>query len=173
MIFEDLTIRRSTVPAYLRGGSFYLALDESNDEEFAVPGNVLKADLSIANQSHLNHLLSSIRFWGVKLIPYIVFDYLLANPLSTTDEYNAEFPILVVVDAQRGLANNQLRLTDSIGYGSLHLTDYYLLLGCNIVVDDVRLAIEKGHLDIVKRIHVHTDQCVEFGGVFLSMQAGV
>jgi len=147
-----LTVRPSEVPAYLRDGIFYLSLDQTNDEEISVPANVLKGDLSITEQADLDHVLTSIRFWGLEAVPYEVIDYLLASQ-ATTDKFDADFPLLSVVTAQRGLVNNQQRLNDSISHGSMYLMDYYLQQGCELTEYDKELPIHKGHIHLIKRIH--------------------
>jgi len=147
----DTSIRPSAVPAYLRSGTFYLSLDESHDEEISVPADVLKGDLSITNQADLDHILSSLRFWGVDNVPYEVFDYLLVTPELQTDKFDADYPVLASVIQQRELENDQHRMSHSVEYNNMYLIDYYIAKNCSVMAQDVLLAVEKGHIDIVKR----------------------
>ena len=61
-------IRKSEIPFHLQNGELYRTLVENNDdpfEELTFPCNVLKLDTSVKSVDDCDHLLGSVRFWGV------------------------------------------------------------------------------------------------------------
>ena len=67
-----------SVPAYLIGSEFYECL-ESNDDTISIPSDVYKPNLLINSRGDLRHLLSTIRFWGVKIIPAEIISFVVDN----------------------------------------------------------------------------------------------
>jgi len=71
-----LTLRPSTVPLYLQSSRLYRSLDAQVDAELSVPSTAYKDDLSIASESDLSLLLSTLAFWRseecfVEIIDYV------------------------------------------------------------------------------------------------------
>ncbi len=89
------SVRPSDVPNYLTNGDFYESLDLSSNDAFQVPTEVIKPDLQLDNVADFDYALRSIHFWGVRGIPYEVFDFFLDHPtchLSTA--HASAFPTL-------------------------------------------------------------------------------
>ena len=62
------SVRKSEIPFHLQNGELYRTLVENNDdpdEELTFPSNVLKLDTSVKSVDDCDHLLGSVRFWGV------------------------------------------------------------------------------------------------------------
>lgn len=87
------TIQRSDVPLYLRGGSFFESLDPNDEEVFTVPDRCFKIDTQVGSVDDLERLLSSIRFWGVSVIPVELFKFVLTSAnVTPVEELGPEYP---------------------------------------------------------------------------------
>lgn len=71
-----LSTKRSTVPHYLRSGSFYQALCVEDDEEFEIPADCFKYECSVESERDLKSLFRTIRFWGVSDVPLDAFQFI-------------------------------------------------------------------------------------------------
>lgn len=144
------TVCPSQLPVYLRAGSFYLSLDQDNDEAVSVPHGVLKEDLNITSQQDLDHALESVRFWGLDQVPDEIVAFILSMPDVSVAKYESEFPCLPLVVSLQSETDNQKRLNACILQGSLHMVEYFVRKGCPVAAPCVQKAVKSGHLDIVK-----------------------
>eukprot|EP01032_Pedospumella_encystans_P009520 gene9520-11198_t len=86
-------VLKEEVPAYLRTGTLFHNLDNSDEERFEVPINCFKADPSVSNIVELLHLLHSARFWGLDEPPLTVASYIIYNhDTRCSKSLHLEFP---------------------------------------------------------------------------------
>ena len=78
---ELLTIARSDVPLFLQKGSRFQSIDREQNTIDDVP-NALKADTTLDNIQDFKHLLESLQFWKVDDELYILYDFILNQPIS-------------------------------------------------------------------------------------------
>lgn len=82
---EDSTlveVKTVNVPQFLKGGDFFMSLNlETDDDLISVPSHVLKAEATFQNENELQHLLRSLRFWGVDSPDYqkSIVEYVFAT----------------------------------------------------------------------------------------------
>lgn len=69
-MFDDefVSFTMAEVPKHLRDSEFFLGLEE-NDDEITLSRYFYKPNLYVKSLSEMRHLLSTMRFWGVKGIP--------------------------------------------------------------------------------------------------------
>ncbi len=72
-------IHRNNVPPYLHDSVFYRLLDPSDEEEFEVPEECFKRDLSFTGLGDLRHYLHTFQFWGSKRLDDRAFFYMYRN----------------------------------------------------------------------------------------------
>ena len=65
-----IMLKRSEVPEYLRESRYYHYLS-SNDDEISVPATAVKTNTNIQTVNDLEHLLLTMRHWGIKSIPTV------------------------------------------------------------------------------------------------------
>lgn len=72
-----LSIHRNEVPDYLRKGGFFSALDPEDDGAFEVPSDCFKTEMVVESQPDVAHLLRSLSFWGVEVVPLVVLQFMI------------------------------------------------------------------------------------------------
>ena len=81
-------VRKCNVPIYLQKGALFCTFGEENDETIFIPSNTLKQDQKVTNEIDLDHLLTSLRFWGVDGLAQEVVRFLLHNKNGTIYSFN-------------------------------------------------------------------------------------
>ena len=97
------TIRKSDVPAFLRGSALYDSLD--TDGEFEVPVSCFRRDSAFKNEEELKNLLCTLRYWCVE-IPVDVFEFLVwghtdYNVIGYADEFEEFGDYFRLIDTLR------------------------------------------------------------------------
>lgn len=83
-----MIIKRNDVPAYLRNGDFFAALDPDDDGMFEVPSNCFKIDTQVYSQEDLLLLLRSLRFWNVHTTPTTITRFMMLVDVSGVVDVN-------------------------------------------------------------------------------------
>jgi len=79
-------ISKHQVPLYLQMGAFHRSLEGEEDEndKILVPRNTLKQNRSISTLADLDHLLNSLRFWGVDGICEQIVEFVVQKKHDAT-----------------------------------------------------------------------------------------
>eukprot|EP01032_Pedospumella_encystans_P009071 gene9071-10709_t len=92
-------LRLSEIPEYLRDGELYKSLLENAgdpDEVLTFDSSVMKPNTSVNNSHDCDHLLNSLRFWGVGKFFEEIAAFALNNPSERNDailaKYEEQFP---------------------------------------------------------------------------------
>eukprot|EP01032_Pedospumella_encystans_P035965 gene35965-40672_t len=85
---STISIKRTHVPEYLRSSAFFLSLDGTEEEEFTIPGRNYKENTVVHSADDLRHLLSTVRFWGVDLLPNSIFEFVLFHAPSSRHKHD-------------------------------------------------------------------------------------
>ena len=87
---EQVSITVAEVPTYLKTSEFYNSLDKNGDN-ISLAKIHYKPNLYVRSLSDMRHLLSTMRFWGVKGIPRELVMYVANNPETELQATLAEF----------------------------------------------------------------------------------
>ena len=87
---EVVSFTIAEVPAYLQKSEFYDSLDK-NEDEITLSKEHFKPNLYVRTLSDMHHLLSTMRFWGVKGIPKELVMFVANNPETELQATLAEF----------------------------------------------------------------------------------
>eukprot|EP01032_Pedospumella_encystans_P003136 gene3136-3697_t len=92
-------VKLSDIPEYLRDGELYKSLMENSedpDEILTFDGTVLKKNTKVESACDCDHLLNSLRFWGVSNFCEEVAAFVLMGPSEENDQvlakYEEQFP---------------------------------------------------------------------------------
>jgi hypothetical protein len=92
-----ITLTKSNVPNFLQESDFYLSTEDEN-EEFSIPTDCFKKDVTVDNDNDLALLLSTLRFWGASVLPLAVIRYVTwrrpQEVLSALPPHGADVPHL-------------------------------------------------------------------------------
>lgn len=72
-------MKRGVVPEYLHGSNFFLSLAHEDDTEIEIPEWCFKREPVVNSCADLRHLLSTVRFWGLKEIPPSCIQFMIEN----------------------------------------------------------------------------------------------
>lgn len=168
-----LSLRISQIPEYLTQSAFYANLNAVDEaDEVAVPQDCCKHDTSIADETDLEELLRTLRFWGMDRVPNSVLKYILQNPLEDWKHVLERFAgdlasvanIVQVIKCER---NRQVCEAVEIGDGdivSYLLEQSFPVSHVNQHHQNIRavdIAAGKGNVQILKVLH-HDYNCPFF-----------
>ena len=135
-----LNIRRSEIPVYLHGSEFYKSLcdnsqeneEDDNDDNIPIPQVNMKLDTRVSSLEDLQHLLSTLRYWGVERIPVEVLNFIFTCDnivmYSVLSDFNQELvylkELVVIKNAAVGL---KIELASQ--YGRLEVLQFLHELG--------------------------------------------
>jgi len=92
-----ITFTISDIPSYLKESEFYHSLD-MDDEVLTLQKQVCKFELFLTSVDDVSHLLSTMRFWGMRKIPKGLVVFAVQNPdldlRPTLDEFTNELKSL-------------------------------------------------------------------------------
>ena len=152
------SIRRSTVPIYLHESEFYLSLDET-DDKFSVPADCMKMDPDVECLSDLKNLLSTMRYWILKVIPVEAIAFMInsrnASVLEILNEFGSAFP------RTRDLVNRMYESESyepchvAAKYGRVDFLDYFRKQRGDLDSRTMMIAAENGRVDCLS-------YCVDF-----------
>ena len=154
-----ILVRRSDVPEYLRSSTFYHSLDGTEDEdEIEVPSRTLKPDVDVKNCDDLEHLLTTLRFWGSNDIPEQIIHYMITTGSSRLQEIASEFQysltfintVVEIIDAQ----NMPEKLGIAMSSGVVQIVSYLVDHGCVIYPHSIERACMTGKLDCLKFVQL-------------------
>jgi hypothetical protein len=72
---EMIAVKKSNIPAYLQSSEFFLSLNDEDDGLLSFPSSALKQNTMVHSAADVVHLLSTLRFWGVKDVPPTIVEY--------------------------------------------------------------------------------------------------
>jgi hypothetical protein len=170
-----ISVSRSKVPKYLRSSEFFLALDDDEEEDVAIPKNCCAESTEVNSPEDLTLLLSTLRFWGVSEIPSSLVHYVVwhkpADVIHAFAEFENELRYVSFLEALcKGTANAQTdRKKDYLGrYRSRPQSDCTMKCAAEICVlqyeyedgqtwDSMtcKLAAQYGRLDVLRFLHEH------------------
>ena len=160
---EMVVLRCSDVPLYLRDSDFYRNLDKGDDEEFALSIEHFKRDTSVRNDSDLDHLLSTLRFWGSVCFPETAIVFIMQCSQEMLGyilkKYGDELSIISSIDSVRKAEPRQ-KMNKAIEGGSLELVQFLLREGHNFCKDSAELAAKAGSVPILKYM-LENGHCIE------------
>jgi len=141
---------------YLQEGTFFKSLNEEESEEatISVPEDALKPDVSLGSDDDLVHLLSSLRFWGVDVLPLssiAPFMFEGEHDVSKFIPFYANFKTLEVLAAVYD-SSPERKISMAIANGATDLAIYLDEHEQSWPMDACEMAAENGSLDILKYI---------------------
>ena len=131
----------------------------AKDNVFEVPRAYMKMNLAVSRPSELNHLLSTLRYWGVDEIPTEVIEFCLSHSLDTLretiEEYKAQYPCLSIVLELREVDRNSW-MNHAARRGSVVVLRYlHHDLELNWNETTCATIAGEGHLDCLKFARSH------------------
>ena len=90
-------LRLSEVPEYLRGGELYKSLVENSEdpkEKLSFETSVLKQNTHVESTDDCDHLMNSLRFWGVTQMCDEIATFVLSNSPEGNDMVLAKYDSL-------------------------------------------------------------------------------
>lgn len=151
-----LTIRRSEVPIYLHDSDFYLSLNPDDDAELSIPEHNCKPDDSVNDEKSLRHLLATVRFWGLNIIPDTLYNFAMgasgAALEAVASDFHKELTYLPMFLKLRS-TKPQLHMNLAAESGSLELIKFLLRHGHEMSAETTKVAAENGHLKCLQFLH--------------------
>eukprot|EP01032_Pedospumella_encystans_P025212 gene25212-28502_t len=149
-----LTIAKSDVPLYLQKGSRFQSIDREQNTIADVPINALKADTTLDNLQDFKHLLESLQFWKVDDELYILYDFILNQPISLDLDNSIalapeEFSSLAKLYQIKKTAPEDT-IAAAIRVNEEKIVHYLDTRGYEWPSGATALAAELGHLDILR-----------------------
>ena len=148
-----ISLKKCDVSEYLRESAFYHTLEE--DEEFSLHSEHFKQDSSIHSYEELNHLLTTLRFWGATEIPTEVLRYVVDNPVSKYEAifklYWDELTFLKEIVQVMSMPLKK-RLNAALEVSNLPMVEILLSSGCSFDRASSRIAAERGDVTLLARI---------------------
>jgi len=167
LLFRMVVLRCSDIPPYLRDSDFYRNLDKGDDDEFALSLEHFKRDTTVRNDSDLDHLLSTLRFWGSVRFPEAAIIFILHCSQEMLDyilkKYGVEFSIISAIDSVRKSESHE-KMNKAIEGGSLELVQFLLREGHNFNGESAELAAKAGSVIILKYMH-ENGHCIVSGAL--------
>jgi hypothetical protein len=128
-------VRIEDIPHYLHSSELYKSLQESCQEgedrgHFDVPDRNLKQDQSVRCEQDARHLLTTLRYWGVKGICDTVAMYLMSQCRDPDEgerlvaEFGRDFPYLEAVSKMVGSCSMLERFGDAVSVGSIEVIEF-------------------------------------------------
>lgn len=159
------------IPKYLHKSILYQCLDfdilykekkvNHKDKYIFIPPNTLKSCINVKDNKELDHLLSTLRFWGISNIPTTIIDYIFAYndkkidqlfPLYKKYKDYLEFFYIMCIKVKEPY----YRLAEAADRGCLKILKYLRKKYNYYWTPEVcEYAARKGHLDILKYAHEH------------------
>ncbi len=158
-------VKLSEIPEYLTDGELFKTLVENSEdpnEILTFDASVLKKNTKVESALECDHLLNSLRFWGVSKFCEEIAAFVLIGPSEENDQvlakYEEQFPYaraLLMIDktfGKKNKAKNQVR--DAIAAGCVEVVEY-LLKGKNVLpqLDACCLAARAGHVKMLAFVH--------------------
>ena len=160
---EMVVLRCSDVPLYLRDSDFYRNLDKGDDEEFELSLDHFKRDTTVRNDSDLDHLLSTLRFWGSVCFPETAIVFIIHCSQEMLGyilkKYGDELSIISSIDTVSKSEPSQ-KMNKAIEGGNLALVQFLLREGHNFNTESAELAAKAGSVPILKYMH-ENGHCIE------------
>lgn len=147
-------IRLSEVPLYLQDSSLYKEFQNNKveDEILYIPEMNMKLSEDFNDSIELHHLLSTLRYWGVKTIPIDVFDIVNCgdhNYKQVIAEFHSEY--LYMTSLNPPASQNQIIINNAMKTGCIEIVKY-LHIQKNVQFDQnsCEYAAGGGHLDCLQ-----------------------
>ena len=156
------TIKRSDVPLYLRGGSFYNSLDAQDDDAFDVPADCFKDDPSVESEPELVHLLQTVRYWGLFIMPAQVCGFIFQNEAKKNfEQLQNNFPEFAsylsnVLNAKQASIHKRINATISAG---LHVSTVRMLHQKGYPWNETACENAARMNDVECLMYLHTEGC--------------
>jgi len=149
--YPFVSLTKVDIPTYLHKSRLYLDLEDDNDT-FDVPFLNLKKDISIESFFDLEHLLHTIRYWMLDIIPSSIYDGIIQyrnNFNILVDKFYdlpnfKEFEFLVLN------INDDEILTKCVRYNYIQLMKYLHSHNFKLDVNTTNEAIKYGNIDCLK-----------------------
>ena len=158
-------LRLSEIPEYLRDGELYKSLLENAgdpDEVLIFDSSVMKPNTSVNNSRDCDHLLNTLRFWGVNTFCDEVAAFVLNHPSEKNDailaKYEEQFPYARALRMVKKTYGRKKKvkglLCDAIEAGCVEVVEY-LLRGKGVLppIDACMLAACGGNVEMLKFVH--------------------
>ncbi len=145
-----VSIRRSTVPIYLHESEFYLSLDET-DDEFSVPADCMKMDTDVECLSDLKNLLSTMRYWILKVIPAEAIAFMInsrdASVVVILNEFDSAFPRTRDLVSKMYESESYEACNLAAKYGRVDFLDYFAKQRGDLDSRTMMIAAENGRVN--------------------------
>ena len=159
-------VKLSEVPEYLRDGELYKSMMENSEdpnEVLTFDGMVLKKNTKVESARDCDHLLNSLRFWGVNKMHDEIATFVLNCPSVKNDEvlskYEEQFPYaraLRMIKKTYGRNRNAKGLLcDAIKAGCVEVVEF-LMKGKKVLPeleDASLLATRGGSVEMLAFVH--------------------
>ena len=157
-----LTIKRSDVPQYLRSGCFYNSLDAQDDDAFEIPVDCFKDDPSVESEPALVHLLQTVRYWGLFVMPAQICEFIFEKGGNKIyDRLLSKFPefesyLENVRNAKEALIYDRIRAAINAG---LHVSTVRMLHEKGYPWNETACESAARMNDLECLIYLHTEGC--------------
>ena len=153
----------------LKNSVLYKEFDKDDDIKKVVDKKYLLENININNINDLEKVLEAFRFWGVDIIPWSIYDFMVANPDLDYSDLISNLWDYKYIQELTILANykNKKIITKICKFGLLDMLKWfhnkYIINQCDTISEDHRKTIWtkdimmiiafKGHLECLKFLH--------------------
>lgn len=165
------TLPKSDIPEYLKHGELYRTLVENNDdldELVTFPASVLKPDLSVDSMEDCDHLLESLRFWGLpcfipkELVRYVMFVPSFEESVGVLAKYAFAFFYIRIVIEMAATSSPERMMNVAIRSGVTELVEAIAEHGFPANACDV--AAETGDLNMLNFLRLQDCNWTKYTG---------
>ena len=164
-------LRKCDVPTYLHSSDLYLLLSNSDDtdnddDSFDIPEAYLWHSTIICHNQELEHLLSTMRYWGANFLPMPLIKFVFqSNSIvdEILEEFGKDLHQVATLFAISKIPNIRNQIEEAVKLGDVLLVDY--LFSCehfreaddreDILVHSSHctIAAKHGHLALLQYLH--------------------
>ena len=158
-------VKLSDIPDYLRDGELYMSMLENSEdpnEVLTFDRTVLKKNTKVKSARDCDHLLNSLRFWGVNKFCEAIVAFVLIGPSEENDQvlakYEQQFPyaraLRMIKKSNWKTDKEKKQLCAAIETGCIQIVEY-LLKGKELLprLDACWLAARAGHVEMLEFVH--------------------
>eukprot|EP01032_Pedospumella_encystans_P013564 gene13564-15609_t len=151
---------KAQVPTYLVGSAFYNSLSSDDSDAFTIPNSFVKLSPSVSSSEDLGHLLHSMRFWGVAVLPQGLINFLVhhhdsqnqEDTRAVLQEFDDDFKLLELYTKIQATRSRKDLLTIAKQSGRIEFVEFLVTSGRRMGPSMVKAAAENDLLNLLREV---------------------
>ena len=151
---------KAQLPTYLVGSAFYNSLSSDDSDAFTIPNSFVKLSPSVSSSEDLGHLLHTMRFWGVAVLPQGLISFLVhhhdsqnqENTRAVLQEFDDDFKLLELYTKIQATRSRKDLLTIAKQSGRIEFVEFLVTSGRRMGPSMVKAAAEHDLLNLLREV---------------------